>query len=83
MYKQQVYQIAAVAEASAEVDAAASEAFTNVLRLSPNRSPQYQAPRLTALVYVTVNNFVFSEGGSVQNIRRVNLDHTTQAELLE
>ena len=46
-----------------------------LLRLSHSRSPQQQAAQWTALVYVTVNRFVFSEGKRVQNIRRVQLGH--------
>ena len=59
MHKQQLYQIAAVAVASAQVDIAASEAFTNVLRLSHSRSMQQQAAQWTAVAFVTVNPFGF------------------------
>lgn len=82
MYKQQLCQIAAVAVASAVVDSAASEMFTNVLRLSYSGSPQQQAAQWTALVCVTVNHLAFSEGKSGQYIRRVHLGHATQADLL-
>ena len=71
MYKQELYRIAGVAVASAVIDSAdsaASERFTNVLRLSHSRSPHRQAAQWTALAYVAVNRFVFSEGKGVQNI---------------